>query len=393
MFMGRPWRYSGPRGEASVLLVLNSFRAEGTPRLALDLCRHWLEWGLYPIILSLERAEADLRAEFDSLGLPLHTTRYRESGVGRYVKLVSCVYQVCRRHRARAMLCMTPGLHSFAAMGARLAGASGVATHVGNPAIWSFKAQSIIGIGRPFTTSLVCCSEYVRETVIDCWKVRRSETSVIYNGVNVETFDSTRRLIGKKNPYTTEDDRPVIVGMVGTLETHKDQATLIRAAKLLQDKGMRLEVRLIGDGSQRASLERLASELSAPVRFMGSRDNVATELAALDVFVFSTTEQEGLGIALIEAMYCGLPIVASDVQACREVLDNGRAGLLVKAGTALGLAEAVEQSMRQRKEASERVKYAQSRVQRVFSSRAMAQAYAELLSLPVTLGTHPVSGH
>ena len=51
---------------------------------------------------------------------------------------------------------------------------------------------------------------------------------------------------------------------------------------------------------------------------------------------FSTTEDEGFGIALVEAMAASLPIVASDVAACREVLGNGEAGILVSASKSVG---------------------------------------------------------
>ena len=52
-------------------------------------------------------------------------------------------------------------------------------------------------------------------------------------------------------------------------------------------------------------------------------------LAEADIFAFSTTLSEGFGIALIEAMAARLPIIATDVPACREVLDNGKAGILI----------------------------------------------------------------
>ena len=62
--------------------------------------------------------------------------------------------------------------------------------------------------------------------------------------------------------------------------------------------------------------------------FLGSSLEITKLLGNSDIFAFSTTEDEGFGIALIEAMAAGLPIIASDVPACREVLD-GNAGILV----------------------------------------------------------------
>ena len=63
--------------------------------------------------------------------------------------------------------------------------------------------------------------------------------------------------------------------------------------------------------------------------FLDSRNNIPELLANADIFAFSTTAEEGFGIVLIEAMAAGLPIIATDVPACREVLDNGKAGILV----------------------------------------------------------------
>ncbi len=74
----------------------------------------------------------------------------------------------------------------------------------------------------------------------------------------------------------------------------------------------------------------------------------------MDVFVFSTTAEEGLGIALIEAMAAGVPVVASDVPACREVLDNGALGVLVPPGDAAALAAAIAGVLALPKAAAER---------------------------------------
>jgi glycosyltransferase involved in cell wall biosynthesis len=64
-------------------------------------------------------------------------------------------------------------------------------------------------------------------------------------------------------------------------------------------------------------------------------------MADTDIFAFSVRPEEGLGIALIEAMASGPPIVASDVGACREALAGGECGLLVPPGDAVAMAEAI----------------------------------------------------
>src|SRR5262249_3313107 len=74
------------------------------------------------------------------------------------------------------------------------------------------------------------------------------------------------------------------------------------------------------------------------VEFLVSRCDVPEQLGEIDVFAFSTTEKEGFGIVLIEALAAELPIVATDVEACREVLQDGRFGSLVPFGDAEALA-------------------------------------------------------
>ena len=63
--------------------------------------------------------------------------------------------------------------------------------------------------------------------------------------------------------------------------------------------------------------------------FYGPSNNVPLILADSDIFAFSTTEAEGFGKVLIEAIAAKVPIIASDVSACREILFNGKGGILV----------------------------------------------------------------
>jgi glycosyltransferase involved in cell wall biosynthesis len=121
------------------------------------------------------------------------------------------------------------------------------------------------------------------------------------------------------------------VGMVARLDPIKDHETLVRAFALFRSDQAMARLRVVGDGVLRPRLEALAAELGQTehIEFLGTRLDVPEQLGALDLFAFATTGAEGFGIVLAEAMAACVPIVATDIGPVREVLDDGRAGLLV----------------------------------------------------------------
>jgi glycosyltransferase involved in cell wall biosynthesis len=131
--------------------------------------------------------------------------------------------------------------------------------------------------------------------------------------------------------------------MVATLERHKDHATALKAAGLVRRQEPDFRLLFSGDGSLRADLENQAAQmgLQNTVEFLGMRRDVPELLGRAALFVFSTTPQEGLGTVLLEAMAAGLPVVASDVSACREVLAGGKYGTLVPPADPEALAAAI----------------------------------------------------
>ena len=135
--------------------------------------------------------------------------------------------------------------------------------------------------------------------------------------------------------------------MVARLDPIKDQATLVRAFALARQPGWQLQ--LVGEGPNRSALEQLIVELGleSAVQCLGRREDVPELLGAADLFAFATTDAEGFGIALVEAMAAGLPVIASDVPACREVLADGDAGALVPAGDVQAWAERLQWLMRE----------------------------------------------
>ena len=132
-----------------------------------------------------------------------------------------------------------------------------------------------------------------------------------------------------KNKFS--EKRKFKITMVSRLDKIKDQETLIKS--FLSIKNNKWELNLVGDGETKDYLQDLVSSSGAKnVKFLGSRNDVLRILSSTDIFAFSTTNQEGFGIVLIEALSLGIPIVASDVCACREVLMDGKGGILVNPG-------------------------------------------------------------
>lgn len=352
--------------------------------LVLGMCRWWLEHGISPFVVTLTDTPSDLAAEFRSAGIPVETMALPRAGNVRFPALALALFRLCRRLRPHAVLSMPLGWHAFMFAGARMAGVKWTAAHVGNyPPVNSGgafeKFRFLVRLGQPVTDALICCSSYIEAGVSKHFGIPPHKTRVVYNGVEVDTV--SRRAASARLAH--EENSKFVVGMVATLEVHKDQPTLIRAAALLRDAGVPLEVWLVGEGSRRAEYAQLIGDLGLGdvVKMLGMRRDVPELLGRINAFVFSAKPDEGLGVALIEAMAAGVPIVATDVGACREVLLNGLLGKLVPEGDPEAMAGAIQFLTQNRTELETQLREAKRRAVEVFSVAEMATRYARCLGL------------
>ena len=367
-----------------ILIALNSLRAEGTPILILEMCRWWKANGIQPLIVTLYSTFQDLEVEFQSLDIPIHSLNLSSYGYRRYLQMAKEINNYCALYRADAFLSMSLGWHAFMAYGAKLAGVKRVAAHVGNyPPYWTgnafrkFRLQ--IQLGRPVTDYLICCSDYIRQGVIEHFVVSASEAIAIYNGVDVETVAQRASTVARNS------EQPFTIGMVARLEGHKDQPTLIQAARLLKERGYYFQVQLIGEGSRRSEYENLIREEKVEdcVSLLGMRRDIPELLGQMDLFVFSAKPDEGFGIALVEAMSAGVPIIATDVGACREVLEEDKLGTLIPPKDPEAMTKAIEKIIECPKTIDTQVKKAREKALKDFTIASMAYQYSlnlELLS-------------
>ncbi|WP_114576286.1 glycosyltransferase family 4 protein [Saliphagus sp. LR7] len=142
---------------------------------------------------------------------------------------------------------------------------------------------------------------------------------VIYNGVDLDKIDTA---LAKPNPWLT--NRPRIT-TVGRLIPTKNHRTLVTAFETVRETVPDVELVIVGDGPERASLEDMVDNrgLGDQIRFTGTvpRVDVFRILDASDVFALSS-RSEGFCVALVEAMACGVAPVVSDIPVLHEVADE-----------------------------------------------------------------------
>jgi glycosyltransferase involved in cell wall biosynthesis len=136
----------------------------------------------------------------------------------------------------------------------------------------------------------------------------------------------------------------IAIGAVGALETRKGHRYLVEALSRLKQRTPPIQLYIAGGGSQKSALEAMAGQMGVAdcVAFLGSIADPLTLFWAIDIFV-QPSVLEGLGVALLEAMACGLPAVASRAGGMAEVIEDGHNGRLVAPADPAALAQAIEE--------------------------------------------------
>jgi len=199
---------------------------------------------------------------------------------------------------------------------------------------------------------------------------------VIPNGVDVRRIDEANWRGVREEFGLAADD--FVIGTVARLDATKDTMTLARAFARLPQHG-KLKLLVVGDGSERARLEQFAAEsgLKAAIIFAGARLDVPRLLGAMNVFALSSLS-EGMPITVLEAMAARLPVVATNVGALPELIEEGLTGFLVEPRQAEAMAERLARLYDNQQLAKQFGDAARQRVEYDFSLDMMLRRYAEL---------------
>lgn len=232
-------------------------------------------------------------------------------------------------------------------------------------------------VSRVIAPSASVADALRRQRLFDDSKIVR-----IPYGIDVDHFSRKRT---EKDPTGRS-----LVGMVGHLSPIKGQEEFLRAAALIASQRSDVDFLIVGedksrDGLNRAHLERLIVQLGVDgrVRLVGWLDDVRDILEILDVFV-CPSRIEPFGLVMVEAMACGVPVVATRSEGAVEIVDDRVTGRLVPVGAAKALADTIHDLLSDAPERKRLAANALASVRQRFSLERMVdeteQLYSEVLA-------------
>lgn len=199
--------------------------------------------------------------------------------------------------------------------------------------------------------------------------------SVVHPGIDLKAFsrdEAARQSVRREMGWEHDAE---IVGTVTVMDRDRGTEAFLEAAALLATERARTRFVVVGDGVRRPSLERRTRDLGLAglVTFTGWREDVAPILNALDAYVFPGQGEEVFPLSLIEAMAAGVPVVVRDQPGIREIIENGKQGLIVPGNDAAALARTIARVFAESSTAKPMGRAGAVRVQR-FNAQAMVDA-------------------
>ena len=238
------------------------------------------------------------------------------------------------------------------------------------------------------SAQVLAVSNGAREAAIRFYGIRQNRITTVQNGVDVDWIQqqATQAIqnvwwTGEKQVTTAS--RVFRIVTAGRLNPQKGFHLLIDAIASVRQEFQEVEFRLaiLGDGPHRKNLEKqiVTLNLGDTVHLTGFQENAIAWYRSADVFVLPSLV-EGMPNVLLEAMACGTPVISSD---CRsgpaEILEGGRYGNLVPAGSAIELRNAVAAMLMNPSQSQQRAAEATTHVEQHWSAQAAAHRLGQIL--------------
>ena len=179
-------------------------------------------------------------------------------------------------------------------------------------------------------------------------RVSRDKLTLLGNGIDLDRFNpasvSAAEVAAARRELGAAEPTDVVVGLVGRLVREKGYAEVFAAARRIRNRMPDVRFAVIGGDEPEKSDALSASDrtraVDAGVRLLGARDDVVRMYRGMDIYVLAS-HREGFPRSAMEASAMGLPVVATDIRGCRQVVDDGETGVLVPARDSYALEAAI----------------------------------------------------
>jgi len=329
--------YSGP--SLCVLHVIDDlFSNGGTPIKLLNLVRYSDKTRFRHVMLVFANHTKNLNQAFRDEGAIVEeiNRKYKLD-----LRLLYDIQKKCHQHRANILSTHFARADLYGAIAGVLSRIPVIKNAHGIRWNKSRLLKKMDGLLSRFRASTVCNSKATREAVIR--QTGAMNAIVIHNGVpnRAVTLTAEQRASLRSTLAIPQD--AYVIGHVGGMIPLRDQNVILSAVEQVVREGINVYLVLVGDGPLRNELEGKCSRLGIMrrVRFLGYRDDVPELLAVFDVYVNMALE-EGFGIAVVEAMQAGVPVVLANAGALPELVEDGVSGILVPPGDSGSLANVLK---------------------------------------------------
>lgn len=231
-----------------------------------------------------------------------------------------------------------------------------------------------------FSSHTIAVAPEVKIFLINYEALSSDEITVIPNGVNTTLFRPCMPLEKKEaRAFFDLHEADYIIGTIGRLAAVKNQKLFLKAAQRVLQYGMKATFMIAGSGPEEQGLRRLAAELGITehVKFLGQVEERALFYRSLDRFAL-TSLHEGLPIVMLEAMASEIPVISTDLEGARYVLEHGMHGVLVPSDNVEAMAAAFLKAPPQHQVVTARAKV-ESEFSAIRAAERVSQLYEEWL--------------
>jgi glycosyltransferase involved in cell wall biosynthesis len=278
-----------------------------------------------------------------------HATR--SNSVGQDLQALAELVRIFRRLRPDIVHTHNPKPGVYGRLAARLAGVPVVVNTVhglyATPTDPPLRRTIVYALERG--VSLCSQAELIQNEedlgTLARLRVPARKLVLLGNGVDLERFKPRPDLIAAARSSMGVADDKVLIGMVGRLVWEKGFAELFEAARRLRHTHPEVAIVVVGPGDPAKNNALSADDVRSAqeignVSFLGERKDVEVLYPGMDLFVLPSY-REGFPRSAMEATACGIPVVATNIRGCRQVVDHGITGLLVPVRDPAALADAM----------------------------------------------------